>query len=418
MHWIEKEPAVTVPEFRVDQPTSSRQKILVKFETPILAGGAASGRADEHQAVRPTAVRSGIRWWWRQVVLCKHFEDRALTKDKIIEKLQEEEWELWGNTNGPGTINVHVRTLCTGATHRVDEWEQGGPTKYAWGMMDSPRKRSTNPWIVEGVAAEIDVRGTDEHLTQAIDCWLTFGGIGGRVRRGFGAIKHDRDVDVACLIDLMKSVPITGWTGQTLAGARLFRREGDGAQQAWILSLKSYANFRKGNMPNAPRRSQDKAESHSRWPEADSLRKLQHVPLKQHHNLLDGRSLVPRADLGLPLTIRFSRDEPGEPGTLTYGPSDEPRIWPSPVITKPAWIDGEWVACILVLNSPGPRHDLIRWDTNKADSFNTDATAWPDEWFTGTGRKRFGKLELGQAIASKAFAEYLTREGEWQCLGS
>ena len=154
--------------------------------TPLFGGGVEPREADPVSVVRATAVRGHLRFWWRAV--------RGWRAGGSLERLWELESALFGHAGegGASPLSVEVEVLREGEKvgiaqyGRAVQWYLGFPL------------RGDKEWapVKEGVAFRLRLRFPEkvgelnfwEELEAALWAWETFGGIGARTRRGFGAL--------------------------------------------------------------------------------------------------------------------------------------------------------------------------------------------------------------------------------------
>ena len=170
-----------------------------------------------------------------------------------------------------------------------------------------------------------------------------FGGIGSRTRRGCGSLER-LDAEVLRLQpgkksqNLLTTLPASFFVGQA---------ERD-PQRAWAKAVATYRDFRQG-----PGFARNEGREHnrpgrSRYPEPDTLRDLTR---RYGHQVIHPVRGFPRADLGLPIIFHFQGQ--GEPSDQTLqGQETGRQRFASPVITKAASIDGQYVPLVMVLDSP------------------------------------------------------------------
>jgi len=154
--------------------------------TPLFGGGVEPKEADPVSVVRATEVRGQLRFWWRAL--------RGWQAKGSLEELQNLESALFGSAGegGASPVAVEVEVLERGedvevAQHgRAVQWYLGFPLRGEGGW--APVKK--------GVAFRLRLRFPErakslnlaEELEAALWAWETFGGIGARTRRGFGAL--------------------------------------------------------------------------------------------------------------------------------------------------------------------------------------------------------------------------------------
>lgn len=412
-HWSERN--IGVPTFGKAAPEPAVNAQL-RLATPMLGGGAEAKKPDKDEPFRPTAVRDGIRFWWRRVWLAHYEGDRPLAD------LRHAEASVWGSTEKPGTTTVLVQSHTDQSPKRLDEWggSSGRDVGYAWNLLKDGKNPENNPFVLTKAEGKLSVWApggavpglTEQYdnralMIQAVQFWLLFGGVGARTRRGFGVLQWkgfevDWDGIRSLLNSKGKEHPMSVLQGSKL----LIGDPKQNAMEAWAASLKPYADFRKGNLPKAEQRPHHGPHSHSQWPEADVWRRHEKAQPRTHRNLPPDKHPVPRAALGLPMTIHFGKGERAEDGTLEYGDGGR---YPSPVITRPIWKDGKWLPCILVLRTPPPSPDQIRWkDGSKRGRFDLDCLHWPARWWDR------GDWHHQEHTATKAFVRYLVDLAKWR----
>jgi CRISPR-associated protein Cmr1 len=375
------------------KPQSKPFRCSLKFITPILGGGAKKGEPDPACPVRGTAIRGALRWWWRRVTTVP------------TDDLAREEAKLFGSPESPSPLVVCVR--ADGLEPDQIGIRNCGAPKYSYGLI-SGQIASTQ--CLRPFQFDLELNSQSPEIMEALWCLVHFGGLGGRTRRGFGALSSSapQAPDLNDLFTGMRSRAIDrNFSG--FKGSRLFitREPLQNAERAWEAGINLYEAFRKGNLPGSVGRKSSKQESHTRWPESNVLR---HGAAMTAEAPLQGARPVPRADLGLPLELRSA---PGAHSfrnrTVNYGPANEGGRWPSPVLIRPVKVEGGFKAIVLILGGPSPGIDQI------GNPFTSlDCSAWPHEWFQSPGV--FVKSRLTQDRARDKFAEYIKTlaAGGWQ----
>lgn len=243
------------------------------------------------------------------------------------------------------------------------------------------RARSRKPLLDETIK---DV--TDE-IEITVATWIALGGLGARTRRGLGTVK---------LIEASHPLPPV----RLPAGARLFvsPRATSDSMFAWRQAVDVFRRFRQSfrgaehRKPGNPR----PVPGRSHWPEPDSIRMLTGCALDDGDAPPDGtpadqnphqhttpvvdqsEANFPRAVLGLPIGFHFAGDGPGQrnPATPKKDPASVELVphatgdddalcfekdesgnsvavagdrMASPIITKPVYLDGEWLGAVIVL---------------------------------------------------------------------
>lgn len=172
----------------------------------------------------------------------------------------------------------------------------------------------------------------DDAVRRTLRAWLLFGGIGGRTRRGCGAVAITdetlrskwlpADLSAASLAKHLAPKGGPDRHVSTLSGARLaYGAPQASATTAWHASIKWLRDFRQGaattrdvadrgghaRMRPSTQQGPQGRPGRSRWPEPDKIRQhfgkrsFDHEPLPGH-----GREMAwPRAAFGLPMEVRF-----------------------------------------------------------------------------------------------------------------
>jgi CRISPR-associated protein Cmr1 len=357
--------------------------------TPMFGGGVeVNGPQKPHDPrtpIRIPSIRGQLRFWWRA---CNP------TEVTTAEQLFEDEEALWGSTKQPSRVQiclvgdqpratpVEVFSQPPGKTYwRVNRENEA----IAYGVfpLQPPQKPKNNEQRRPGVLWRIDQEITlhfrlPENLKnsvhEALNAWSLFGGIGGRTRRGFGAVEFVRasppEFAPRSATDLLKQFldrpKIQGVP--SLAGATLTTRTSPHSEPraAWGDALFSLHQFRQGfgiarnGVPIRPGRS--------RWPEADQLRRHAGTYYRDHerdHKPEHPVQKFPRAAFGLPIVFHFKDSAPQQnrspdPSDMTLLPDLEGSTrFASPLILRPQRCpDGKYQALALVLANTRPPDKL------------------------------------------------------------
>ncbi len=360
-----------------------RKYILI---TPLFGGGAEPGVTDPVSAISGKAVRGHLRFWWRATRGGRFGDD--------LVKLREAEDELWGapstkDHDKPSQVQIAIEVTNAG---KDDQPFDAVPKPRGRGLKAEPRRGSQVPPYVafplqpdndalqrEGKVELKSVRAGVEFTLEisfpkpkdgdakaaeikagveaALWAWETFGGIGARTRRGFGALSLISINDDAQLSALPPSNNVEQWIQQGLNRhvstgqwppnvphlSRQTQMKVTGSQAspvvAWqrlINKLEAFRQFRKGNRFGK-----------SLWPEADAIRRLV--------NDSSATGKFPRAVFGLPIVFHFQKQNDPEDAMLVGWEHDRLA---SPLILRPLICAGNQavgLAVILVapLTPPG-----------------------------------------------------------------
>lgn len=374
--------------------------------TPLLGGGVESKEADPVKCVTEKGIRGQLRFWWRA---CKGAS--ALTSQRdILRDLRQREDALWGSagsatSTSPSKVSLAVRILNSGfedepfiLDQRNRPQRRPGTVVPPYGAFSLQPTEEERTRILNGSLQLRVVRiGVEFELTlglmpgltveqleevdAALWCWETFGGVGGRTRRGFGALQLVKQGD-----QIVEAPPLTkvgdtitqklgdiiangNWHESvprvsTRAGQLKFTRKldprvdfttNDGeamqptdALRAWRHLVDSLQRFRQ-----SPRTStQYRGRSH--WPEPDAIRrKTKHA----EHRVPKDPAIdkFPRAAFGLPIIFKFKNEDvsQGDPDQTTLSGGASYNRLASPLIFRPlACANGEAVGLALILDTP------------------------------------------------------------------
>jgi len=348
----------------------------VSIVTPLFGGSATPAVTDPLQPVRAASVRGHLRFWWRA---CRGSAYRS------ADELFQAEERIWGSTTTPSRLLLTIDTLdagqevaCAtykpkgdGAVESRPTWRPNYPGyalfpfqgKVEWGQQVVPPALAR-----EGVRFRLRIdlapfspgealaRDDFEGIEAALWAWLTFGGVGGRTRRGCGSLycaapafapsrlSGDwlRQLATRHLAASERRLPIP-----VLNGAWFALGQPSSPMGSWATAVGVMQRFRQ--VPNGR-----EALKRSRWPEADSVRRATGRGTSGGAN-----NYYPRADLGLPIVFHFIQPrrgsgKPEEPSDATLQGSGEAATrMASPFILKPLALSRDQaVPLVLRLNAP------------------------------------------------------------------
>jgi CRISPR-associated protein Cmr1 len=355
-----------VPSFdrKADQVTQVREYRLI---TPLFGGGVKPGELDPVTVVRGTAIRGHLRFWWR-ATQCGRFNDD-------LELMKRAEDDLWGaavaaedRTPRPSRVAVQVEVLDGGRTFvpdnrnrdiSISHWRS--PYSYAAFPLEQHQT------VQEGVRFRLSVTfpaGNRDEMQAALWAWETFGGIGARTRRGFGAL-HCEKVD-GTSVEAIQAEEIQDFIRQGLNryvvdgrchshlphlshnGRFRATTAFDDSLSAWRYLLEALKAFRQKRYPGA----QPRRPGRSRWPEPDAIRRLTGQQSSQHSRPLSNTDRFPRAAFGLPIVFQFKDKRQGDPNTTVLQGRQYDRM-ASPLIIRPLLCrDGRAIGLALILETP------------------------------------------------------------------
>lgn len=356
--------------------TQSREYELI---TPLFGGGVEPGIADSVTTIRATEIRGHLRFWWRAT------RGNAPEFEGKIEFMKKTEDKIWGASSSddaffPSSVQVQVNTTQSGQTFK-DRDSRGKeigvyePVSRLGYVAFSLRDRKLG--VVERIRFTLNIHypsviGTD--IEAALWAWETFGGLGGRTRRGFGALKLLRvngkggklwssspQIVIQEILNKLgtfckkgshpPSVPFL-----TLEAEDYLIMESKSSSVEimadLIDGLKQFRQDRPMNQFIDPRDGRKKKRpGRNRWPEPDEIRRLTKKRCSRHREELSRFNVFPRAQFGLPIIFQFKDSDQGDPGSTTLqGAKKDSSRFASPLITKPLPCDdGKYLGLAFIL---------------------------------------------------------------------
>ncbi len=321
---------------KLEKKANGRVTLTRKYEliTPLFGGGVKANEVDVDNPIRGTAVRGHLRFWWRAT------RGGQFGKDGV-KAMKAREDEIWGSADIGSKISIAVTESDHGhpytARYRGNVINVGDPNS-PLGYVAFPLNQNGEQ-VFENVTFTLRIDCPKKYrpeLKAALWAWETFGGIGARTRRGFGALSC---TDAQMRID-DKKIKSKNWVWQyssqssenDIAGymnklipaddfpdnvpcldkdsSRIHATPAAaGAEMAWKDLVDSLKNFRQNRMNNA----QGRPYGRSYWPEPDAIRKLTGQSSRGHHIPVNNTPPIdekfPRAAFGLPIVFEFKDDD-------------------------------------------------------------------------------------------------------------
>lgn len=373
-----------------------------KLITPLFGGGVTPGEADPVTIIRGTEIRGQLRFWWRACRAGQY---------KTLEELKQAEDKIWGAASKKQTENKSVEDngqkeeetpLQTAAVQiAVDMISQGTAVEpFTWERkkgkpVPKPDYQVSHPYAAFPLQPDIkkneplkkvqkDVLFTltisfpeSKHadIEAALWAWETFGGIGARTRRGFGAVCLLK-IDNVNYTDLPVSNNVASWMKEKLTQHVAEGRSQEGIPhisrglqfkvtkpsenpfEAWNNLIKRLSGFRQ--FPQG-------RDKRSKWPEAEAIREITGDRDSKYPKLSHPKKF-PRAAFGLPIVFHFKDDDIDDPDDTTLQRAEEGKErLASPLILRPlACRDGKAVGLALLLEGTQTlARDLQLVDKNK-----------------------------------------------------
>lgn len=370
-----------VPSRQTTQPEVVEERTYTLI-TPLFGGGTTPKRADAISRVRIPSIRGQLRFWWRAT--------RGLG---TLTAMRAREGELWGAAStgkegNPSQIQLELLRASKGTEERPFQLKGREaaatfpgiesphyaafplqPTTQELKTLADPKQGQTEqtPFapVLKGISFTLRLRypqSIQAEVDATLWAWETFGGVGGRTRRGFGALRVDsvihngKSIPVASLrppagsfaemdawMQQMRTRHVlegergigfpfisknktfwrfftpsevkSGWPRVLLKLGQIQKDEKDalnrlppGPTVAWHFLIQQLRRFRQ-DRPKFP-------YENNTWPEADAVRTLTGESFAKHAPQVRGvprLNVFPRAALGLPIVLHF-KDGPDKTG--------------------------------------------------------------------------------------------------------
>lgn len=388
-----------------------------KIITPLFGGGVAPRENDELKLIRETSIRGQLRFWWR-----------AMRGSGSLSEMKKREDAIFGSASqevGQSKILIAVRDIRSGKAEALFEinekkrlqsrnsWQKIAYAAFAL-QPNSEELRDNSPMrnVRTGVEFTLNLSfpaSKRADIEAALWAWETFGGIGGRTRRGFGALELDKingetinvkgykaaTIEAEIKVDLAKYLLPNKTCDENMPHLTInsiFRtKQANDVKNAWENLIQKLKDFRQ-----SPRTGNNyKGESH--WSEPDAIRRIVgtfavNVKDQETNQIKDRKpshqvgNKFPRAEFGLPIIIKFKEENQRDPKTQTLKPRRFERL-ASPLILRPIiCVDKKAVGLALILETPDlpelelqGRTDVIETKLNASDiqyikpMFNADS---------------------------------------------
>lgn len=329
--------------------------------TPLFGGGVVPGENDANMLIRGASIRGQLRFWWRAT--------RGGQFNGDIKKMKEAEDLLWGAASKPkkprpSQVQIKVNVERSGTPVPVNEV----PSYAAFALREN-NQHATLQKDIEFALTIAYPQSAAQEVEAALWAWETFGGIGARTRRGFGALQRmDAEAEkpanpqqvLTYLNERLTHYGVSGaWPDDVphlpvyppgLVPGTNFKTSDPGqVNGVWSTLITKLRNFRQernpGTQPNRPGRS--------RWPEPDEIRRLKPPAPSRHATPIYSPPHIrkfPRAAFGLPIIFHFVGA--GEPSDTTLQGANYERL-ASPLILRPlACANNQAVGLAIILKTP------------------------------------------------------------------
>jgi CRISPR-associated protein Cmr1 len=357
-----------------------REERVYRFLTPVFGGGVRvdgdqtwKKDADPRTPVRVPSIRGQLRFWWRA---CN--PGRCQSSEALFEK----EALIFGSASRPSPLSLSVvkppepaRDVRVLKDRFAVVDDRFGRAYGAFPLRDTGKGSGVDHGVLHEhpgdwtIAASYPAEIAD-HVEAAFWAWAHFGGLGGRVRRGFGAIAEvDRSRGSLATIDAGWKQFVRGlavsWPHLPAFEERRLRLKpgrwsGPDAQEFLLNVMRKLRQVDLGRR----READDVPGRHpgrSYWPEPDAIRKLTEQSAPDHRKPVTQVDAFPRAAFGLPIIFHFKdRADPTDSTLKPQVRDKEGKLeakgrLASPLILRPHRApDGSIEALAVVLAHPDP----------------------------------------------------------------
>lgn len=431
-----------------DRVTEIRRYKLI---TPLFGGGVEPQEADPITTIRGASVRGQVRFWWRAT--------RGGQFDGSLETMRKAEQAIWGSAakkddknSGPSEVKISIRHSTEGTQDRPFEVVPGKSNKpriqarsgssvppYAAFPLQPERDKAeigmeTLP-VKTGVEFALEIsypKNLEKDVQAALWAWETFGGIGARTRRGFGALQL-----VAHWINGEKKAVALPSIQQSEAQIRK-QLETYGAKGKWpqnVPHLPYQARMVIIHLPDSPigvwknlithyqnfRQKRFKKYGMSRWPEANEIRhrwqRRHKWPKDVDGNKMGSARKFPRAAFGLPVVFHLPHDDGWEQTNFTLQgktvSKNDHRYerMASPLILKPYPCENnQAIGLAAVLQGIHmPPHGLEIIEAREGEQISTQSVDWQELTANEATSEPLDKVLHGQTDVIGVFLQELNQ---------
>jgi CRISPR-associated protein Cmr1 len=436
---MRKPPDIKPPETITAQQSSAIITQIREYQliTPLYGGGVKPTEADPVTVVRATQIRGQLRFWWRACRYGKFNDD--------LKELRKEEEAIWGKAYKKRekgippeqTIQIMVEALPKStrdddiAPFKIETTREGRlrsrydpetriPAYAAFPLQHTEEELQQAEPPVKKVRDNVKFRLTisfpsarKAEVEAALWAWETFGGIGARTRRGFGALRCLSIIENKRpeMIDLP---PANRELAQQWMQEKLVRYVVEGAWTSTLPHLKARGvpfkivsrgnvydslsvwrdlitrlrDFRQSRYPST--RPGANSPGRSMWPEPSAIRHLTGQSLPPHAAPIPDPLVekFPRAAFGLPIIFQFKDRSDHNPDDKSRDPrktvlqlKTSERL-ASPLVLKPlACQNGSYLGLALILEGTGVEGEdlLLKTQKGQKEEWNVNAALDPGE---------------------------------------
>jgi CRISPR-associated protein Cmr1 len=357
------------PQPQIHVVTEMRDYSLI---TPLVGGGAIAGKQDEVTVIRGTEIRGLLRFWWRACYGGRY---------SSLEEMKQAEEQIWGSANSKGasglgfaeTIQIIVEPIHKG--NEVPAFREVANKKQPQPDPDIPEYAAFPLQLTDTEPAKFIYKNVRFHMTISFPkqlehdirgtlwSWETFGGVGARTRRGFGALKLNSITSIERIgsteklgtrepdLPASNHAAVKSWITRKFNEFEIDEKAPDGvpslskdmlkeqlyvtrdfrdSKDAWKLLIEKLCVFR-----------QDK-----QWPDSREIKKLRDAQSPQWKQ----KYQLPKAAIGLPIVFHFPKL--GKQADLTLQGAEEghDRL-ASSLILRPLLCQNGCVGLVILLEN-------------------------------------------------------------------
>jgi len=339
-----------------------------RFISPVFGGGVRNDKTfDTVTPVRVPSIRGQLRFWWRAC------NPRGCA---TVAELHRAEAEVFGSTDNRSALVIRV-VKQPGRPDLFEIFRERSIVKDRTGLaygafaLRGDEKAGTKHGVLWQYKDEWKLsftfrRTIRQDIEAALWAWAHFGGLGGRTRRGFGAIAQEEGPELPSIDEGWKEPYVKGlevdWPHLSIDRAHCLRRgsaSGPGEKTLNDL-LRKFNEFRQAPIGRKPTPPGGRHPGRSFWPEPDAIRAVTGTRDGKHKERVTTVDVFPRAAFGLPIIFHFQGK--GDPPDCTLKPEDHGRL-ASPLILRPH-SDGSLDSCrplALVLRQPDAGETVLEW---------------------------------------------------------
>lgn len=331
-----------------------------RFLTPVFGGGVKVHESDPVTPVRVASIRGQLRFWWRAV------NPRGCA---TLSDLQSAEATVFGSTTRASSLIIYVnKSLERPSSRAVLEGKHGvrpGMGAIAYGAFPLRDKDPSKHGVLHDFGKQSFELGfaypqaIENDIHAALWAWAHFGALGGRTRRGFGAIAQTSPPAVPTIEDgwarFVKTEQVS-WPHleekPVIVPAKSGEDDGMAALERLLGVLRK---LRQGS--NMGRRT---GQGRSFWPEPDAIR--HRFPMQvgeKHRTRVTDQDSFPRAAFGTPIIFHFKDAGKGDPENTTLQPKGHQRLASRLILRPHLAASGQIEAMALVLAHPPPASGYV-----------------------------------------------------------